>query len=127
MLRGLYRSERKRFAYMRIEGEEVSYHEPGKSSSYRFEIHYGDFHPLPHKLAQIRSDSKLIHNMYKCISSGKQHFNFKLKIFWNINDPEMNLEKFGVFSDDGGRIYYKSDTEEGEVEVVERITKAGFR
>ena len=64
MLRGLYRSERKRFAYLRIEGEEVSYHEPGKSTSNRIEIHYGHFHPLPHKLAQIRSDSKSNDNKY---------------------------------------------------------------
>ena len=35
----------------------------------------------------------------------------------------MNFERFGVFSDDGGKIYYKSDTEEDGVEVVERITK----
>ena len=43
MLEGLYRSERKRFAYMKIEGEEVSYHEPGNSTPKRIEIHYGDF------------------------------------------------------------------------------------
>ena len=43
-----------------------------------------------------------------------------MKFFWNKNDPEMNFERFGVFSDDGGKIYYKSDTEEDGVEVVER-------
>ena len=46
-----------------------------------------------------------------------------MKFFWNKNDPEMNFERFGVFSDDGGKIYYKSDTEEDGVEVVERITR----
>ena len=50
-----------------------------------------------------------------------------MKIFWNMNDPEIYVERFGVFSDDGGKIYYKSYTEEDGVVVVERITKAGFR
>ena len=65
MLEGLYRSERKRFAYMKIQGEEVSYHEPGKSTSNRIEIHYGHFHPLPQKLAHIRSDTESNDNIYK--------------------------------------------------------------
>ena len=46
-----------------------------------------------------------------------------MKFFWNKNDPEMNFERFGVFSDDGGKIYYKSDTEEDGVEVVERAAR----
>ena len=58
MLHGLYRSERKRFAYMKIEGEEISHHEPGKINNLRYEILYGQFHALPHQKPRIRFDKK---------------------------------------------------------------------
>ena len=58
--------------------------------------------------------------------SGKENFNFKLKIFWDKNDPAKNIEKFGVFTDDLSNIYFKSDTEHDGVEVVEKISKAGI-
>ena len=61
VLHGLYRSERKRFAYMKIDGEEISHHEPGKINNLRFEIQYGQFHALPEKIARIRFDKKNIH------------------------------------------------------------------
>ena len=56
-LHGYYRSQRKKFSYMRIEGDDISYHEPGRTdNNNRIEIHYGDFHATPPNIADIREE-----------------------------------------------------------------------
>ena len=54
-------------------------------------------------------------------------YNFKLTVNWNKDDPDDTWDEFGLVSDDGTRIYFKSDTDSEEIEIHELISQVRRR
>ena len=102
-----YRSSTKSFAYNRVEGGRVTYHEVGRDVETNRMLEYGEFERADDKIVQF---------------TGKSNYNIKLVI--NPHDREVRLERLGVWSEDQGQIVLLSHVNRGQLIVWDRITQA---
>ena len=105
---GYYKSLLKKTSYIKITGEKVSSHETGQEVFDRMKVELGEFGPAGEKVREM---------------SGKQNYNVNLVMFWDKNNPEKKLERFGVISEDRERIFFENPADNSQVDVRERITR----
>ena len=87
----------------------VTNHEAGQEVFDRIKIEYGVFGEAHPKIVEM---------------TGVKCYNFKLTVNWNKHDPSDTWDEFGVVSQDGAKIYFKSETNSEEVEIHELISQA---
>ena len=107
-LDGFYKSLLKKSSYIIIAGEKVSSHEAGRDVIDNMKVELGEFGTADEAIREL---------------SAKEKYNINLVMFWDKNDPEKRLERFGVISDDRERIFFENPADKSQVDVRERITK----
>ena len=107
-LEGYYKTLRKKWAYMKMAGGRMSYHEAGKDVFDTVDVELGEFGIAENCIREM---------------SGKEKYNVKLVIFWDKNNPEKKIDKFGVVSDDREKMFFVNGANRSVVDVSERISK----
>ena len=97
---------------MKVVDDVVTNHEAGGEVFDRIKLEYGVFGEAHPKMVEI---------------TGLKYYNFKLTVNWNEDDPDDTWDEFGLVSDDGTRIYFKSDTNSEEIEIHELISQVRKR
>ena len=97
---------------MKVVDDVVTNHEAGGEVFDRIRLEYGVFGEAHPKMVEI---------------TGLKYYNFKLTVNWNGDDPDDTWDEFGLVSDDGTRIYFKSDTNSEEIEIHELISQVRNR
>ena len=102
-----YRLRIKPFAYMRVEGEGLSYHEVGRDVETNRRIQYGEFHTADQKITAL---------------TGQQNYNVKTIIY--NEELKMNHERFGVLTETRQQLVFLSNISRDQLAVYERISQA---
>ena len=97
-LEGYFRSLLKTWAYIKIAGDRVGYHETGKDVWDNIKMEQGEFSLAAENIREM---------------SGKEKYNLKMVIFFDDNKPEMKFEKLGVLSDDRERMIFMNTSDKG--------------
>ena len=97
---------------MKVVDDVVTNHEAGGEVFDRIKLEYGVFGEAHPKMVEI---------------TGLKYYNFKLTVNWNEDDPDDTWDEFGLVSEDGKRIYFKSDTDSEEIEIHELISQVRKR
>lgn len=99
-----YRLKIKPFAYMRVEGEGLSYHEAGRDVETNRRIEYGEFHRADQRITAL---------------TGKMNYNIKTIINTEHLDQ---MERFGVLTETRHQLVFLSNINRDQLAVYERIS-----
>ena len=111
-LDGFYRSEIKRWSYIKIAGDKASYHEAGRDVLDTMTVELGEFHPTEPSMREV---------------SGRENYNIKFGIYFDKKDPGRKFDKFGVMSEDRERMFTLDSASRTEVVVNVRISEEEAR
>ena len=95
-------------SFIRVEGEQVTYHEAGREVFSAMRIEFGEYGAAPEKMTAV---------------SGISNLNIKLLVFFDQKNPERRVERFGVVSQDFSQLFFMDDANPSEVNISARISQ----
>ena len=107
-LDGYFYTVRNKTSFIRVEGHKVAFHEAGREVFSAMRIEYGEYGAAPEEMIKV---------------SGINSLNIKLVVFFDQNNPERRVERFGVVSSDFSQLFFMDDAQPDEVNISNRISK----